>query len=96
MPYVLGDGSVVKERSWFRFSIISEFVWAIVNGVGLFIQTLLDPKAPIKKGKFISGGGDRVGGSSGSGSSKSQLTKRGPNIKGFPTAAEAAACSTGS
>lgn len=54
MAYINSDGSVEQSRSWFRFSIVTDFVWGVINTVGLFVDTLINPRKPIPKGKFIS------------------------------------------
>ena len=49
MPYVLSNGSVVQERSSWRISIVSDAFWAVVNFVGLFFDTLINPQRKIKR-----------------------------------------------
>ena len=39
MPYVSSDGGVVQERSKFRLSIISDFLWTILDIAGAFIDS---------------------------------------------------------
>lgn len=63
MTYILGDGTVREQRSWFRFSIITDFFWAILNTIGLFVNTLINPKAPLPKGRFQSRSSGAGGGS---------------------------------
>jgi hypothetical protein len=53
MVYVNSDGSVQDGRSWFRFSLITDIFWGIANTLALFVKTLIDPKAPVPKGKFV-------------------------------------------
>lgn len=53
MSYVTADGSIVQSRSWFRLSIISDFVWGVVNGIGLFVQTLINPRSALPRGKYV-------------------------------------------
>ena len=64
MSYVTADGSIVHKRSWFRLSLITDFIWGILNGVGLFVQTLVNPKASLPKGKYVKrntyGGGNQA------------------------------------
>lgn len=61
MPYVNSDGSVQESRSWFRFSIITDLFWGIANALALFVKTLVDPKAAIPKGKYVSSGSNSAG-----------------------------------
>ena len=49
MPYINADGSVTPKRSNFRISIFSDIFWAVANFISLFFQTLINPKAPIKR-----------------------------------------------
>lgn len=53
MSYVTADGSILQRRSWFRLSLISDFFWGIINGVGLFFHTLINPRASVAKGKYM-------------------------------------------
>ena len=57
MPYINSDGSVQESRTWFRFSLVTDIFWGIANTVALFIQTLIDPKSPVPKGKFVTSSG---------------------------------------
>mmetsp|Transcript_8467 Transcript_8467/g.12631 ORF Transcript_8467/g.12631 Transcript_8467/m.12631 type:complete len:80 (+) Transcript_8467:127-366(+) len=43
MPYINSDGSVVEERSKFRFSFITDIFWTLFDIVGIFWQTLFSP-----------------------------------------------------
>ncbi len=88
MPYVGADGTVTEQRTMLRVSLISDIFWAIVNGIGLFFRTLIDPSAPIpnqnrrseaqvntyKANRYGNGGGN---GGSGGGT-------RGANIRTLP------------
>ena len=69
MPYINSDGTVVNDRSWFRFSIITDVFWSVTNIFGLFFNTLINPTAPIKKKKSITEGNN------------SNNLRKGPNIK---------------
>lgn len=51
MPYVSADGTVVEKRSYLRLSIVTDFIWTILNTAELFVRTLINPKAPIRKKK---------------------------------------------
>ena len=86
MPYVRGDGQVVAQRSIFRLSIISDFFWAVVNTVGLFLDTLFNPTKPVKKKDFGSSrsstSGSGGGGGGGGGGGPGPTMRRGPNIRG--------------
>lgn len=53
MPYISADGSIIENKSWFRLTIITDIFWNIVNGIALFVQTLINPQASIPKGKYI-------------------------------------------
>jgi hypothetical protein len=53
MPYVNSDGSVQESRSWFRLSIVSDIFWGIADAIALFVRTLIDPKASVPKGKYV-------------------------------------------
>lgn len=57
MPYVNADGSVQDNRSWFRFSIITDLFWGVANTVALFVNTLINPRAPVPRGKYVSSSG---------------------------------------
>lgn len=86
MPYVGADGTVTEQRSLLRVSLISDVIWAILNGIGLFFRTLVDPTAPIpnqhrkseaqvntyKANRYGSDGGNSGGGG------------RGANIRTLP------------
>jgi hypothetical protein len=88
MPYIRGDGTVEEgSRSLFRLSIFSEVLWFLVNTIGLFFNTLIDPRAPLPAGKYVvarraesRSGGGRAG-TSGGGEGD---VKKGPNIKTLP------------
>jgi hypothetical protein len=41
MPFVQQDGTVVKERSMWRASIVSDTFWGILNLIMVFFQTLV-------------------------------------------------------
>ena len=43
MPYINADGTMVESRSNFRLSIISDAFWAVINFIGLFFDTLINP-----------------------------------------------------
>ena len=43
MPYINADGTVVETRSYMRLSIISDIVWGVLNFIGLFFDTLINP-----------------------------------------------------
>jgi hypothetical protein len=47
MPYISSDGTVVETRSNLRLSIVSDSFWAVINFIGLFFSTLLDPQKKI-------------------------------------------------
>jgi hypothetical protein len=47
MPYISSDGTVVETRSNLRLSIVSDAFWAVINFIGLFFSTLLDPQKKI-------------------------------------------------
>lgn len=97
MPYISADGTVQEKRSAWRLSIISDVFWGIVNEIGLFFQTLINPTAPIPQSRISSGSHAYrpvSGGSSGSSSSSSggnggkndttRDRRRGPNIHTLP------------
>jgi hypothetical protein len=64
MVYVNADGNVGESRSPWRISIVSDFFWGVVNFVGLFVDTLINPRKAIPRRAV--GNGDT---SSGSGAS---------------------------
>jgi hypothetical protein len=89
MPYIDSSGNVVDNRSWLRFSIITDFLWSIANGISLFVNTLINPQAPIPRRMVTS--------RSSTPASKNTTERRGPNIRTMKEAQESAkACSTGS
>lgn len=51
MPYISADGKVVESRGWFRFSIITDIFWTVVNILGVLVTTLIDPTKPIARKK---------------------------------------------
>lgn len=53
MPYINSDGTVSDTRSWFRLSLITDFIWGVADAVALFIRTLVDPKATVPKGRYV-------------------------------------------
>lgn len=72
MPYVNSDGTISDNRSSFRLSIISDFFWGIINTVGLFFSTLLNPTATLPPARKPSNSTyTRLGGDT-SGSGKNQ------------------------
>lgn len=87
MPYISADGTVQSERSVWRLSIISDVFWGVVNEIGLFFQTLINPTAPIPQSRLRhSSSSSRSGG----GDTKSLLGEnggdrpRGSNIRTLP------------
>eukprot|EP01040_Poterioochromonas_malhamensis_P009732 gene9732-10572_t len=54
MPYVNGDGTVNQTRSPFRISIITDLLWTVVNTIGLFISTLINPSAALPSSRDAS------------------------------------------
>lgn len=103
MPYVSGDGSVQESRSVFRFSILTDLFWTIINTISLFLGTLINPTAPIPtekdRGKynrlhntsFRSSNGDSKGGGGGGGPSGNNK----PRPFGARVATIPKACNTG-
>jgi hypothetical protein len=79
MPYINSDGTVTDSRSPFRLSIVSDFLWAVVNTVALFVDTLINPRAPVKK--IVNNG---FNSSQSGGSDNNAPKKKGPNIKTLP------------
>ena len=72
MPYIRSDGSVTNTRTWFRLSIFSDLFWSVVNVIGLFFDSLINPKKPIKKRDYeprvaVNSGGGGGGGGGGDG-----------------------------
>jgi len=56
MPYISRDGTVVQQRSSWRISIISDYFFAFINMIYIFIQTLInDPRPSVQRGG-VSGG----------------------------------------
>lgn len=43
MPYINSDGTVVESRSYMRLSIFSDIIWGVLNFIGLFFDTLINP-----------------------------------------------------
>lgn len=79
MPYINSDGTLVETRSSFRVSIISDAFWAVINFVGLFIDTMVNPQKKRTRPSYESrppAGNFRGRGPQGS------------NIKGLPKASE--------
>jgi hypothetical protein len=70
MVYINADGSVSQSRTVWRWSIITDFLWAIFNTIGLFVNTLVNPGAPVPQ---IRRGGQPSASSS---SSSTSLSKR--------------------
>jgi len=98
MPYVNSDGTVSDRRTWFRFSLITDALWAVVNFVGLFFDTLVNPTKKITPRRVDGGNGTSrtsnytTGGATGEGTTR---PPRGSNIKGLPKASEQPACGPG-
>eukprot|EP00286_Rhodomonas_abbreviata_P029107 CAMPEP_0181294130 /NCGR_PEP_ID=MMETSP1101-20121128/3431_1 /TAXON_ID=46948 /ORGANISM="Rhodomonas abbreviata, Strain Caron Lab Isolate" /LENGTH=91 /DNA_ID=CAMNT_0023398757 /DNA_START=29 /DNA_END=304 /DNA_ORIENTATION=- len=86
MPYVTSDGSVEDNRTMFRLSIVSDAFWMIANTVALFVKTLVDPRAAIPKGKYISNSRSSSSNSSGNRSYRPPVdgAPKGSNIKTLP------------
>lgn len=47
MVYVTGSGDLSEKRSFYRN--LTDFFWNIINIIGLFITTLVDPSRPVPK-----------------------------------------------
>ncbi|KAJ1393769.1 hypothetical protein B484DRAFT_459276 [Ochromonadaceae sp. CCMP2298] len=62
MPYIRSDGSVQESRSLFRLSLISDVFWYIANTIGLFFNTLVDPRAALPAGRYQVRRGESAGG----------------------------------
>ena len=79
MPYINSDGTLVENRSPFRVSIISDAFWAVVNFIGLFLDTLVNPQKKRARPAYESR--PPAGNFRGRG-------PKGSNIKGLPKASE--------
>lgn len=79
MPYINADGTVQEKRSAWRLSIISDVFWGVVNEIGLFFQTLINPTAPIPQSRIASGSHTYRPVSGGSSSSSSSSSSSGGN-----------------
>ncbi len=100
MVYVNANGVVEPSRSMWRFSIITDFLWAILNFLYLFVDTLINPKKPIpnRSRDFQSFGGNSNGsgnnqgggGEGGYGGRPRPVFPKGGNIRQLPKA-----CATG-
>lgn len=53
MPYINSDGTVTEKRSWIRLSLISDFIWGVVDAFGLFFSSLYNPSRPITAGRYV-------------------------------------------
>lgn len=81
MVFVNSAGEVQATRTWFRFGVIVELFWSIINFIGLFFSTLFGDarskvKQPVNRAEapFRPRG---TGGGGGGGGGK------GPYIRGF-------------
>lgn len=84
MVYIRADGTVGEGGRGFGFHVITDIFWAILNTIGLFFKTLLDPKTPIDQKKYKPrslGFGSSTSSNSGSGTVNQ---RKGPNIKTLP------------
>mmetsp|Transcript_12520 Transcript_12520/g.37224 ORF Transcript_12520/g.37224 Transcript_12520/m.37224 type:complete len:95 (+) Transcript_12520:229-513(+) len=45
MVYLNADGTVVEKRTVWRLSIVSDFLWGVVDFFWLFFQTMIDPQS---------------------------------------------------
>ena len=86
MPYINANGTVVEKRSIMRFSIFSDIIWGVVNFIGLFVTTLIQPRKAIPVRRSSSDDNTRKGGGRGGGPN----IRGGPNIHSVPKN-----CSTG-
>jgi len=94
MVYIRADGSVTQERTYFRFSIITDLLWSILNIISLFFSTLSNPKKPIPRlGRPSPPIRARGGGKKGGGDGGDSTTRRAANIRQLDTKAS---CSSGS
>mmetsp|Transcript_18842 Transcript_18842/g.31537 ORF Transcript_18842/g.31537 Transcript_18842/m.31537 type:complete len:98 (+) Transcript_18842:272-565(+) len=90
MPYITGDGTVQDNRSLMRASIITDVFWFIVNTIGLFFSTLVNPRDPLPAGKYASKRTSPVGrnvysrSSGNNGTAPSDGEKKKPNIRTLP------------
>ena len=78
MPYIRADGSVVDKRSLFRISIFSDIFWGVVNVIGLFVDTIVNPTKPIPKLNRIESGAKSTD------KSGKPFHNKGPNIRTLP------------
>jgi len=53
MVYVSSDGSVSHNKGW-SLSTIPDLLWAFVNGVTLFVQTLVNPALTARGSGYVS------------------------------------------
>ena len=81
MPYIGSNGKIIEKRSIFRLSIFSEIIWGVVNIIGLFFDTLINPKKQIKKAAYTPSSTSNKSDGRGSGVNTRKLP-RGTNIKG--------------
>eukprot|EP00891_Asterochloris_glomerata_P003067 jgi/Astpho2/3067/Aster-x0559 len=99
----LRNGELVAGRSWWSVSSLVEVFWTVVNAIGFFFQTLINPAAADeykrharKKGwdKKGGSGGERPSGGSGGGGGG----PRGPRISGMSSLnkLDSTACGGGS
>lgn len=81
MPYISSNGTVLEERSVFRVSILSDFFWGVINFIGVFFDTLINPSKP----RVISGETQHRRYQERSGmNGTSRGAPKGSNIKGLP------------
>uniref|UniRef100_A0A7S3JVS3 Selenoprotein K n=1 Tax=Aureoumbra lagunensis TaxID=44058 RepID=A0A7S3JVS3_9STRA len=45
MPYLNADGNIVSKRSMFRFSILFDLFWGIIDFIHFFFLTMFDPES---------------------------------------------------
>mmetsp|Transcript_49361 Transcript_49361/g.112018 ORF Transcript_49361/g.112018 Transcript_49361/m.112018 type:complete len:96 (+) Transcript_49361:213-500(+) len=46
MVYVSSSGTLTERKSFFRASIFSDILWGVVNFVGMFFRTIVNPIDP--------------------------------------------------
>ena len=93
MPYIGKDGNIQEKRSNFRFSIITDFFWYMLDILKLFFSTLINPKAKITNNNGNNYVNSNRGSSSssnsrdnqGGGGNTSSTARQRPNIKGMGT-----------
>jgi hypothetical protein len=95
MPYISRDGTLVQHRSPWRLSIITDYIFALINMIWIFLQTLIDDPRPSAQRGGVSGGRIRDNRTLQQ-RNRNNGTRQGSNIMGMGDLSKGSDCAGGS